>query len=184
MTATNIGKYDEPVGMGWHPYFRLPSGRRDNARLHVPALMRVAVNNADDMFPTGKLLPVKGTPYDFFTETNGSPILGPVNDAFLQLQRTAQGHTVCDITDLGANYGLQIVALTPLVHTILVYAPAEQPLIVLEPQFNNGDPFGKEWKGRDNGMASVGPGRSVAWQTQLTLFQPDSRYSIPTPSTK
>ena len=26
----------EPMGIGWHPYFALPSGRRDQARLHLP----------------------------------------------------------------------------------------------------------------------------------------------------
>ncbi|MHB1022215.1 MAG: aldose epimerase family protein [Acidobacteriaceae bacterium] len=178
LTATNTGRHSEPVGIGWHPYFRLPSGTRANARLHVPAQMRAAVNNPDDMFPTGKLLPVQGTPYDF-TAATGAPIRGTVNDAFLQLQRNAQGHTLCDITDLAANYGLQIAALTPLVRTILVYSPADQPLIVLEPQFNNGDPFGPEWKGKSNGMVTVKPGGNIAWKTRLTLFQPNAPVTIP-----
>ncbi len=180
LVATNTGKYDEPVGIGWHPYFRLPSGNRANARLHVPAQMRTAVNNPTDMFPTGKLLPVQGTPYDF-TAAGGSLLTGTVNDAFLHLQRTAQGHTLCSITDIGANYGLQIAALTPLVRTILVYSPADQPLVVLEPQFNNGDPFGSAWEGQDNGMVIVQPRGSVTWKTRLELFQPDRVQPIPKP---
>ncbi len=173
LTATNIGDYPEPVGIGWHPYFRLPSGNRANARLHIPATARAAVNDPDDMFPTGALLPIAGTPLDF-TAPNGAALTVPVNDAFLPLQRTAQGHVVCSIADVAANYGLRITALTPFVKTILVYAPAGEPLVVLEPQFNNGDPFGQAWKGKDNGngMVILNPGRSVTWKTQLTLFQP------------
>lgn len=171
LTATNTGTHPEPVGIGWHPYFRLPSGNRTNARLHVPATTRAALNNPEDMFPTGALLPVTGTPLDF-TAPNGSPLTVPVNDAFLSLQKTAQGNVVCNIEDVAANYGLRITALTPLIKTILVYAPADEPLVVLEPQFNNGDPFGKAWKGKDNGMVTLHPGQSVTWKTQLTLYQP------------
>lgn len=174
LVGTNTGQQEEPVGFGWHPYFRLPSGERANARLHIPAYARAAVNNPDDMFPTGKLLPVQGTPYDFTADV-GSPLTGTVNDAFLQLHRTKQGYTICRIMDVGADYGLEIAALTPLVRTILLYSPVDQPLIVLEPQFNNGDPFGREWRNTGNGMVTVPPGGRVTWKARLRLFQPDSK---------
>jgi galactose mutarotase-like enzyme len=31
----NVSDKPEPVGIGWHPYFNLPSGDRTQARLHV-----------------------------------------------------------------------------------------------------------------------------------------------------
>ncbi len=51
ITATNTGGLPEPVGIGWHPYFQLPSGVRANARLHIPSPTRLEVNNYDDVFP-------------------------------------------------------------------------------------------------------------------------------------
>ena len=37
ITAKNVGDEPEPMGIGWHPYFAIPSGDRTQARLHVPA---------------------------------------------------------------------------------------------------------------------------------------------------
>ncbi|MGH9617006.1 MAG: aldose 1-epimerase, partial [Acidobacteriaceae bacterium] len=90
LTATNRGSRPEPVGVGWHPYFALPSGSRANARLHVPATMRAEVNNYDDVFPTGNLLPVLGTDYDF-TAMEGAPLPDNlVDDSFVDLKRDPQ----------------------------------------------------------------------------------------------
>ncbi len=65
ITAKNVGDEAEPIAIGWHPYLSIPSGDRTQARLHIPAEQTAQVNNYDDVFPTGKLLPVKGTKYDF-----------------------------------------------------------------------------------------------------------------------
>ncbi len=64
ITAKNVGKELEPMSIGWHPYFNIPSGHRAQARVHVPASMMATVNNYGDAFPTGQLKPVKGTEYD------------------------------------------------------------------------------------------------------------------------
>src|ERR1700758_4978687 len=58
ITAKNVGDQEEPMSIGWHPYFAIPSGDRTQARLHIPAAMIALVNNYDDVFPTGKLVPV------------------------------------------------------------------------------------------------------------------------------
>ncbi len=171
LIATNIGRDEEPVGIGWHPYFRVSANSLKDVRLHVPATMRLGVSNPEAMIPTGAFLPVKGTSFDF-TAPSGAALTVPVNDAFVNLQRDARGYVVSRITDPKENLGLQVSALTPLVKTILIYAPLTQPLIVLEPQFNNGDPFGNEWRGKDNGMVTVPPGGTVTWRVRLTLFMP------------
>ena len=59
VTVKNTGNEDEPVGIGWHPYFAIPSGNREQAKLSIPAKKMAQVNNYDDVFPTGKLLPLK-----------------------------------------------------------------------------------------------------------------------------
>jgi aldose 1-epimerase len=172
VTGTNSGQQPEPVGIGWHPYFQLPSGVRANARLHIPAAMRVEVNNSDDVFPTGKLLPVAGTPFDF-NPADGAPLPDQlVDDSFVELKRDSRGYTVAEIRDLGTNYGMRVTAMTPKVQAFQAYSPVDKSFIALEPQFNYGDPFGAEWHGKDTGMVTLAPGESVTWKTQLQLFQP------------
>lgn len=172
--ATNSGQQSEPVGIGWHPYFQLPSGVRANARLRVPALMRAEVNNYDDVLPTGKLLPLVGTSYDF-NAVEGAPLPNRlVDDSFLDLQRDANGNVVSEIRDLGTNYGMRITAMSPEVRAIQVYSPPDKSFIAIEPQFNYGDPFGAEWHGANTGMVTLQPGASVAWKAQLHLFQPSN----------
>ncbi|HET9086875.1 MAG TPA: aldose 1-epimerase [Acidobacteriaceae bacterium] len=172
VSGKNIGQQSEPVGIGWHPYFLLPSGNRPNARLHVPASMRAEVNNYDDVFPTGKLVDTAGTPYDF-TASLGAPLPDKLmDDAFVKLKRTPEGDAIAEIRDLGANYGMRVTAMTPLVKVIQVYSPVNKAFIALEPQFNYADPFGSEWHGVDTGMVTLAPGQSTTWKTQLQLFQP------------
>jgi aldose 1-epimerase len=172
LTATNRGDKAEPVGIGWHPYFQLPTGSRANGRVRIPSSMRVEVNNYGDVFPTGKLLPVTGTQYDFNGEEGGPLPDTLVDDSFVDLTRNAQGNVVSEIRDLGANYGMRITAMSPHIRAIQVYSPVDKSFIALEPQFNYGDPFGKEWKGVDTGMVTLAPGESVTWKVQLQLFQP------------
>lgn len=172
VTATNRGDKSEPVGIGWHPYFQLPTGSRANARVRIPSSMRVEVNNYDDVFPTGKLAPIAGTPYDF-NAMEGGPLPDTlVDDSFVDLTPNAQGNVVSEIRDLGANYGIRVTAKSPQIRAIQVYSPVDKSFIALEPQFNYGDPFGKQWKGADTGMVTLAPGESVTWKVQLQLFQP------------
>src|SRR5580698_5497796 len=62
--AKNIGTEAEPMAIAWHPYFNLPSGDRSQARIHIPAETMAEVDGYDNVFPTGKVLPVAGTRYD------------------------------------------------------------------------------------------------------------------------
>ncbi len=70
--ATNVGNEKLPIGVGWHPYFAIPSGNRRQARLRVPSLKRLEVNNYDEVLPTGKTLSVSATDYDFTAEGAGN----------------------------------------------------------------------------------------------------------------
>jgi len=61
-TATNVGTQAAPYGAGHHPYLTVGMSI-DQALLKIPALMRLETN--DRLIPTGRLLPTKGTAYDF-----------------------------------------------------------------------------------------------------------------------
>jgi len=174
ITATNVGNVAEPMAIGWHPYFAIPSGDRTQARLHIPAAKLAEVNNYDDVFPTGKLTPVAGTKYDFNAPT-GKP-LGDIflDDNFSTLTRT-DGAVDVELTDPASHYGMRIKGLSPEIKTVQVYAPPAKEFVAIEEQFNFADPFGKEWHGLDTGMVTLAPGKSVTWKVQLEMFTPPAQ---------
>lgn len=171
ITAKNVGAEPEPIGIGWHPYFTIPSGDRKQARLQVPASELAEVNNYDDVFPTGKLIAVQGTKYDF-TAPGGRPLAEMfLDDNFSHLARPGDKVTV-DLIDPSANYGLHIQGLSKDIKTVQVYAPPEKPYVAIEEQFNFADPFSAVWGNRDTGMVALQPGSSVNWRVRLELFTP------------
>ncbi len=173
ITAKNVGDTPEPMAIGWHPYFAIPSGDRKQAKLHIPADKLALVNNYDDVFPTGKLQPVKSTKYDY-TAPDGVA-LGDnfLDDNFSNIHRT-DGMVDVTVTDPASHYGIHVEGLSPEIKTVQVYAPPAKPFVAVEEQFNFGDPFGQEWKGMDTGMVTLAPGKSVTWKVRLALFTPKS----------
>jgi galactose mutarotase-like enzyme len=171
VTAKNTGDEPLPMGIGWHPYFNLPSGRREQARLHLPARGRALVNDYDEVLPTGEVEPVAGTPYDF--SMPGGRALGnlSLDDCFVDLDRS-NGHVIAEVVDPAGSFGLRVVAASPPVAAIQVYAPPDKGFVVLEPQFNRADPFGPQWRGADTGMVILKPGESVVYSARLELFTP------------
>lgn len=173
ITAKNVGDQEEPMAIGWHPYFSIPSGDRTQARLHIPAAQMALVNNYDDVFPTGRLRPVKGTKYDF-NAADGKALDGDfLDDNFSKLTRT-NGDVDVRLTDPASNYGIHVFGESPEIRTVQVYAPTDpgKNFVAIEEQFNFGDPFGKEWHGMDTGMVTLKPGASVTWKVKLELFTP------------
>lgn len=62
-TGTNVGTTRLPYGTGQHPYLTVGTPHIDEARLRIPALMRLDADHR--LIPTGRLIPVKQTAYDF-----------------------------------------------------------------------------------------------------------------------
>jgi aldose 1-epimerase len=174
ITAKNVGDEPEPMAIGWHPYFAIPSRDRKQARLHIPAEKLALVNNYDDVFPTGKIVDVKsfqGGKYDY--SASAGKALGDdfLDDNFSTLIRTG-GSVDVQLTDPAANYGIRILGVSPEIKTVQVYAPPTKQFVAIEEQFNFGDPFGKVWHGMDTGMVTLKPGESVTWHVRLELFTP------------
>lgn len=172
VTVKNVGQETLPLGIGWHPYFAFPSGDRQQARLHIPATRRAIVNNYDDVFPTGKIVPMAGSAYDF-TPAAGAPLKTLfLDESFIDLKRQADGSVVTEVIDPAADYGLRITAFSKDVSAIQVYSPPEKSFVAIEPQFNYGDPYGKEWGKTRTGMIEVKPGESATYHVRLEMFQP------------
>jgi len=172
VTALNTGAEDVPIGVGWHPYFVFPSGRREQVRLHVPARQRALVTNYNEVFPTGEAAPVGGTPYDF-SAPGGAPLNQLfLDDCFLDLNKDSSGQAVGEIVDPAAGYGVRIRAISPEISAFQVYAPPDRSVVAFEPQFNLADPFNSTWKDRNTGMVMLKPGRSVAYSVRVEVFVP------------
>jgi len=58
----NIGAENAPVAAGFHPYFRVGSESLDDLEVEIPA--SELIEFGPDLLPTGKVMPVAGTPWD------------------------------------------------------------------------------------------------------------------------
>ena len=165
LEATNRGLETAPFGAGWHPYFQL-RGARTSATLRLPADARAEVNNYDEVLPTGRLLDVTGTAYDFRKAR-------PLEDLYLDdaFTRLAPGPLEVELEDVEAGLGVRLCAAAPPVRAVQVYSPPDQPFVVIEPQYNLPDPFGHSWaEGVDRGMVWVPPGGRTTYAVDVSPF--------------
>lgn len=170
--AKNVGAEPEPLGIGWHPYFAIPSGQKEQVRLSIPATLHVETNNLDDVFPTGEITEVKGTAYDFTAPAGRAIGVSPYDDSFVGLVRTG-GNVIVSLIDPAARYGIRMIGMSPEIKAIQFYAPRDKPFVALEEQYNLGDPLGPVWGKRDTGMITLAPGQSTTWKVRLQLFTPE-----------
>jgi galactose mutarotase-like enzyme len=171
IVAKNVGGESEPIAIGWHPYFALPSGDRTQARIHIPAANYALVDNYDNVFPTGQIKPVDGTQYDL--RAPGGVALGKnfYDDNWSKLAWN-NGSVTIKVIDPAAKYGVDIVGLSPEIKTIQMYAPPAMQFVAIEDQFNFADPFSKVWGKMDTGMVTLKPGASTKWHMRLHVFVP------------
>jgi galactose mutarotase-like enzyme len=169
--ARNVGSEDEPIAIAWHPYFNLPSGDRTQARLRVPASTVAEVDGYDNVFPTGKVLPVEGTKFDL-RAVGGTPLGSTFfDDNWSHIDWKDKAATV-QVIDPAARYGVEIAGLSPEIKAIQVFAPPAKQFVAVEHQYNFGDPFGKEWGSTDTGMVTLKPGQATKWHVRLHVFVP------------
>ncbi len=172
ITATNVGHEDEPIAIGAHPYFAIPSEDRAQALLHIPAEKIAGITSYEEERPTGELKPVSGTVYDY-RNAEGVPLDDhALDDNFSHLQWT-HGAIEVKLIDPKAHYGIDVEGVSPTIRTVQVYSPQGKNFVAVEDQFNFVDPFGKEWNGMDTGMVTLHPGRSTTWEVRLRLLNPD-----------
>jgi galactose mutarotase-like enzyme len=170
MTARNNGDMPEPVALGWRPRF-LIEGERSRMRLRLPAEMHV--ERGPDGVPTGTLVPVANTPFDF-TPRQGVRIGDTdLNDCFTGLrQDLLESGPASELISPTGDYGVRITALSATIKAIQVIAPANRKYIVVAPRFNFPDPFGREWGKADPGVVTLQPGQSVQWKIRVEVFAP------------
>jgi galactose mutarotase-like enzyme len=171
IVARNVGGEDEPIAIAWHPYFNLPSGDRTQAKVRIPASNIAEVDGYDNVFPTGKILPVDKTRYDLRAD-GGTPLAKEFFDDNWGHIDWKDGVATVQVIDPAAHYGVNIEGVSPEIKTIQMYAPPAANFVAIEHQYNLADPFGKEWGKTDTHMVTLKPGQSTKWQVRLRVFVP------------
>ncbi len=165
IVARNVGSDPEPMGIGWRPRFALAPADRARTLLRLPSSTRADV-------PSGRSLPVAGTPLDF-SSPDGAPLRSAsLDDLFTPLKTgVLDPGPQAEIRNVAAGYGLRLTALTSSIKAIHVLAPAGQPFLTLDPQTNFDDPFGHQWPESSPGALTVlKPGESLEWKVRLEIF--------------
>jgi aldose 1-epimerase len=176
--ARNTGTEAEPMGIGWRPRFAI-LGNRAQATLRLPTAERVEVRGG---LPSGRILPVTGTEFDF-TGRDGARLGSlTLDDSFVHLKPAFMDNgPVAELRDPENGYGLRITAMTTNIKAMRVLAPAGENFISIDPQFNFVDPFGREWgRDEDTGMVVLQPAQSVQWKIRLEIFSltPDDSHRL------
>jgi hypothetical protein len=129
--------------------------------------------------PSGVLLPVAGTPYDFTMPGGARLGTTDLDDCFAALhQNLLDSGPVAELIDSVNGYGLRLTVLSPTIKAMRVVAPANGDYVSIGPQFNYDDPFGREWsKDADTGRVVLQPGQSTQWKVRLELFGLDTARS-------
>jgi len=173
MTARNTGDAPEPMGLGWRPRFAV-QGDRSRIRLRLPAETRVEVS--EDGTPTGEMLPVAATPYDF-TSRQGV-LLGnlALDDCFTGLrQNLLDSGPVAELSYPFEDLGLRFTSLTPSIRAMQVKSSPDANYLLLALRTNYPDPLGREWaKAGDRGIVILQPGETLQWKVRLEVFTPSS----------
>lgn len=171
VVAHNGGTEPEPIGIGWRPRFAVLSEDRSQVRLHIPSSVRIERRSGSDL-PTGRLLPVSGTPFDF-TGHDGMPLRSiDLEDTFVHLRPALLDlGPMVELRDPKSNYGLRITAMTPTIRALRVESRPQTNVITVDPRFNFDDPFGREWSpDEDTGMVVLEPGKTTQWRIRIELF--------------
>lgn len=169
--ARNTGNQAEPIGIGWHPRFAILSGDRRQSILKLPNALRVEVLDHHSEIPSGKLLPVDGTPYDFTGHDGARLGMTDLDDSFVHLKAgLLDNGPIVELRDPKNNYGLRITIMSLAIKALRVDAPANAAFVSIDPQFNYDDPFGREWGNEDTGMVVLQPGQTVQWKVRLEIF--------------
>jgi aldose 1-epimerase len=169
VTAKNTGEQPTPFGVGWHPFFAIPSGDRADALLRVPSQTMMEVNRQSGR-PTGKMASVTGSPTDF-SRLGGTKLgMDNLNATYTDLQSGVASGPVAEMSDPAYNIRLSVIPLTADITSMHVIAPADKPWVSIEPNTNLDDPFGPEWDSPANaGMITLAPGATLRWKVRLDI---------------
>ncbi len=168
VTAKNVGDLPEPMGIGWHPRFRILSGDRGHAEVRIPDGAKMEVSDAVSATPTGRLIVpgprtarLQGQPGALGMEGIDEEIVGAKNGPAL----------TAELRDPASALGVRLTADLGTIQAMRVTSPSGSNYVALGAQTNYDDPLGKEWGGEPTQpIVTLQPGQALTWKVRLDLF--------------
>ena len=163
LVTRNTGRSPMPLGLGLHPWFRLPltpGGRRQACRLQAPVYR---VWELADLIPTGRILPAPA----------GKDLRGGVaiddldfDDVYTGLRDEASKAEWTEVSYTDPAAGVEILVRSdPSFRQLVVHAPRERAVLCIEPYTCVTDAFNLESRGVDPGMDVLPPGQE--WRAEV-----------------
>lgn len=101
----NAGRLAAPVGVGFHPYFRVGTALVDEAEVKIPCAGYVEFN--ERLAPTGTILDVTGREWDYrHYRSVGSRRF---NHCYVELERDEEGMATASLRHVGSGRAIDIV---------------------------------------------------------------------------
>ena len=176
VTAKNTGNEPEPMGIGWHPRFTVPSANREGAELKLPNGEVLQVTDRVRDLPTGKI--VESAPALARMQGKAEAIgAGAVDESLVHLKAgaTDMGPSA-EFRDAASGFGLRMTALSTSIRELRVLSPAGSRYVALGMQTNLDDPLGRQWTDEEGGgIAILQPGQTLEWKVRLEIFPVGNR---------
>ena len=171
VTAKNLGDQPEPMGLGWHPRFAIPSGDRARAEVRLPGGEAMDVPDKVRGTPSGKIGPAGAglTRFQGRAAALGEEAVDEavVNPKAGLLDTGAEA----EVRDPASGLGIKMTGVTANIREFRVSSPAGATYVGLGAQTNLDDPLGKEWNGAATpAIVTLMPGQTVEWKVRLEVF--------------
>lgn len=171
VSVQNTGDTPMPVGIGWMPYFNIPSHDRANAYLSLPSTTRLETDKNTGL-PTGRISSVSGTPLDFSSSHGVRLGSLALDETYARLTTGVLGTgPVAELRDMAFGYGLRFLPVSANIRGMRVIAPADKSWVSIGPETNYDDALGPEWDTAEgSGIKTLQPGDTLQYKVRLELF--------------
>ena len=171
ITVTNVGDQPEPMGLGWHPRFLIPSGNREGAEIRLPNGQILEIADAAKGIPSGRFVPA-GAAIARFQQRPWPIGAESVDSGLVHLKPSLMEPLVsAEVRDPKSEFGLRMTAISDNMRELRVASPTDSNYVSLGMQTNLDDPLGKEWIGNDgDAIGTLLPGQTAEWKVRLDIF--------------
>jgi aldose 1-epimerase len=169
VTAKNVGDQPEPMGIGWHPRFIIPSGRRAAAEVRLPNGEQLEIADHVKGVPSGKFV-APGPIMNRFQGHPGALSIESIDEIVVHPKPGVVDSGIsAEVRDPASEFGLRMKSQSDNIRELRVTSPSESNYVTLGTQTNLDDPFGKEWPA-ETAIMTLAPGQSTQWKVQLEIF--------------
>ena len=176
VTAKNVGDQPEPMGLGWHPRFVIPSGDRARAEVRLPGGEMMEIADRAKGVPSGRI-GAAGAGLARFQGRAGALGEEAVDEAVVNPKAgLLDTGSQAEVRDPASGLGIRMTGVSGNIREFRVSSPAGATYVGLGTQTNLDDPLGKEWNGAATpAIMTLMPGQTVEWKVRVEVFSVGKR---------